>query len=141
MSGYHPLFLKGGILKGISLSAASIAVAVLASALTVTASASASATAAAPTRAAACNLNHAHRDIDTKSVMTQGSSTALRPGPYADCTPYVSLPAGVVFDYHCSTVNSVKNVWTYGEAHYSGRIQPGWIYNPNLPDGGSKKLC
>ncbi|MFV0131871.1 hypothetical protein ACLGIH_01095 [Streptomyces sp. HMX87] len=74
-------------------------------------------------------------------MKTQGTSTALRPGPYADCTPSISLPGGTQFTYDCYVSNRLGNTWTHGTAYYSSRYHKGWIYDGNLPDGGSLKLC
>lgn len=94
-----------------------------------------------PGGAAACNTNMSWRFADGRTFKTYKSSTALRPGPYADRTPYISLPANTSFQYHCWYENSIGNTWTHGTATYSGRQYDGWIWDNNLPQKGSDREC
>ncbi|CAL9676518.1 hypothetical protein SUDANB105_07926 [Streptomyces sp. enrichment culture] len=51
------------------------------------------------------------------------------------------MPANTPFTYDCYVVNDLGNTWTHGTAYYSGRNWQGWIYDGNLPDGGSQVPC
>lgn len=64
-----------------------------------------------------------------------GSVTYLRTGPNKDCGITAEVYSSVMF-YHCWVTNSAGNKWTH--VRIDGTEINGWVYNPQLDDGGSQ---
>ncbi|GGZ58549.1 hypothetical protein GCM10010387_60550 [Streptomyces inusitatus] len=101
-------------------------------------------TAAAPAQSATsasgplgCS-NHpwSNKDSDSGQVT---SSSLVRPGPHASCGETARVYPGEVLYYHCYVTNESGNTWTH--LRISGTNIQGWVYDGNLNDGGSTKVC
>ncbi|MEW2576887.1 SH3 domain-containing protein [Streptomyces syringium] len=89
---------------------------------------------AAPTGADACT----HPAWSNKSGgkgTPKGSSALIRTGPNKGCGVTAEVGTSVTLFYHCWVINSAGNRWTH--VRVEGTEINGWVYNPQLDDGGS----
>lgn len=83
-----------------------------------------------------CSHSWSDKDGSTGRV---GSASPLRKGPHEGCDSITKVYPSAKLDYDCYMRNGVGNTWTH--VRVVGTTAQGWIYDGNLPDGGSNKPC
>jgi hypothetical protein len=75
--------------------------------------------------------------VDVSSASGHGDKsggTPIRSGPSADCRVVREVGSSSLLYYHCWSFSSAGNLWTH--VRIKGTQVSGWVYNPNLDDGG-----
>ncbi len=94
---------------------------------------------AADATANSCSSPSWH-DADTSTGWgTKTGGTPMRSGPSVDCGQVLLLGYGELLDYDCYVQNGVGNTWSHVKIHNSAT--GGWVYDQNLNNGGSIRLC
>lgn len=89
-----------------------------------------------PASAAVCG-GTSWRNVDP-ATGSAPDPAPIRTGPAARCRNILTAVPGATLRYDCFVVNGAGNRWT----HVSTTGQAlGWIYSPNLSNGGSRVRC
>ncbi|MEV1008688.1 SH3 domain-containing protein [Streptomyces sp. NPDC049881] len=119
---------------------AKLAAAVLPLAFTATSLVTAPAATAGETGANACqHPSWSNKDSGTGTIGDHINVGRIRTGPNEGCDVRHALFDDVTLYYHCFVLNSAGNTWTH--VRVKGTDINGWIWDYNLNNGGSTKLC
>ncbi|GAA1167034.1 hypothetical protein GCM10009654_25040 [Streptomyces hebeiensis] len=90
--------------------------------------------------ASACTSNYfwSNKDSDTGRAV-RAVVAPIREVPASCGDKVAAVDSSTKLQYHCYITNSSGNRWTH--VRVDGLSTNGWVYSPNLDDGGSTKKC